>query len=341
MVLDALAKSCEAQLAVIASFHGGHLNRLVGNPEGVAMVNACYEQYERMPVKPPPRNIRALRLFERRHFGFVAEPDFLPEAEALEDFELRTFVIPQGRYPGVATFIDGFVDHNVLVSVEGFEDPAHCYRLVSPLDVLRPHLCRAAALSTRLQMERAGGMTEALERIGLSAAVVTRSGKALSVNAGFNARMGPYLDDVQGRVRLRDAEMDGVFRTNLTALLDHSPRAKSVPLLSDKDERPLIMHLFPVTGDVRDLFASDTVLIVIAGEAREQLTAPLVQQLFDLTPAEAGLALRIAGGDSLEEIAVESGRSIHTVRNQTKSILMKTGIQSQKKLVSVLRDLSI
>lgn len=130
--------------------------------------------------------------------------------------------------------------------------------------------------------------------------------------------MGPYLDDVQGRIRLRVAEMDGVFRINLMALRDHSPRAKSVPLLSDKDERTLIMHLFPVAGDFRDLFASDTVLIVIAGEASEQPTAPLIQQLFDLTPAEAGLALLIAGRPARRDCG--RGRKRHPYGAQSDQI---------------------
>lgn len=55
-----------------------------------------------------------------------------------------------------------------------------------------------------------------------------------------------------------------------------------------------------------------------------------------LTLAEAAVALAIAEGATLAEVAAERGVSLHTVRNQLKSALSKTGAGRQSDLVRIL-----
>lgn len=57
---------------------------------------------------------------------------------------------------------------------------------------------------------------------------------------------------------------------------------------------------------------------------------------YKLTPAEAKLAVRLARGESLEEIAVRLGITLHTARTQLKSIFAKTGCRRQPELVVML-----
>lgn len=62
----------------------------------------------------------------------------------------------------------------------------------------------------------------------------------------------------------------------------------------------------------------------------------VIRALFNLTPAEAGLALLLADGITLEEAAVRLGSSRHTVRSQLRSIFAKTGVTRQTELVRLI-----
>ncbi len=72
-------------------------------------------------------------------------------------------------------------------------------------------------------------------------------------------------------------------------------------------------------------------------DAIDELKAPSTDP-FPLTDQEMNLALALAAGRSLQEMADWKDCSIHTVRNQLKSALRSTGVHSQSQLISLLRD---
>jgi DNA-binding CsgD family transcriptional regulator len=77
------------------------------------------------------------------------------------------------------------------------------------------------------------------------------------------------------------------------------------------------------------LFISDPELQVRgSGEA--------LGRLFDLTRAEARLALMLANGASLEEASGTLGISKHTGRAHLRAIFGKTGVSRQSQLVSLI-----
>ena len=70
--------------------------------------------------------------------------------------------------------------------------------------------------------------------------------------------------------------------------------------------------------------------------AAEVLTA-----LFDLTPAEARIARKIAEGRTVKEIADAGNLSVETVRGQLKTVLAKTGVDRQTDLALLLTGLAL
>ena len=58
--------------------------------------------------------------------------------------------------------------------------------------------------------------------------------------------------------------------------------------------------------------------------------------LFELTPAEANLAILLARGLSLAEVSEAQSISQHTARAQLKSIFAKTGVSRQAELVRLV-----
>lgn len=59
-------------------------------------------------------------------------------------------------------------------------------------------------------------------------------------------------------------------------------------------------------------------------------------QLYELTPAEARVARLMVNGDSTHDIAAHNSTSVHTVRNQIKSVFSKTGATRQAELTILL-----
>lgn len=67
-------------------------------------------------------------------------------------------------------------------------------------------------------------------------------------------------------------------------------------------------------------------------------TAPSLQGRFGLTAAEAAVAVTLAQGRAVEDLAGRLGVTLNTVRTHIKIIFVKTGINRQAQLVaSVLR----
>jgi len=73
--------------------------------------------------------------------------------------------------------------------------------------------------------------------------------------------------------------------------------------------------------------------------ARPELDPVMVAASFDLTPAEARVAVALASGASVAKIAVEHTVSEQTIRTQVKSVLAKTGTGRQAELVGLLATL--
>ncbi|TRO96309.1 helix-turn-helix transcriptional regulator [Glycocaulis profundi] len=57
-------------------------------------------------------------------------------------------------------------------------------------------------------------------------------------------------------------------------------------------------------------------------------------EMFGLTPAEARLAVQLAAGNTLAEIAETNGVNISTLRAQLRAVYAKTGTSKQSELVS-------
>lgn len=70
-------------------------------------------------------------------------------------------------------------------------------------------------------------------------------------------------------------------------------------------------------------------------EIRSEPPMRLVQQLFQLTPAETALAVHLANGLSLDEAAEELDITRNTARAHLRSIFSKTGVRRQTELVRI------
>jgi DNA-binding CsgD family transcriptional regulator len=80
-----------------------------------------------------------------------------------------------------------------------------------------------------------------------------------------------------------------------------------------------------------------TVALFVCDTAKETNTCePLLQLLFDFTPAEARLARELLRGNSIEDSSGEIGISPNTARNQLKSMFSKTNSSRQGELIRIM-----
>ncbi len=78
----------------------------------------------------------------------------------------------------------------------------------------------------------------------------------------------------------------------------------------------------------------------VASQADGARTRAAVEQAFGLTPAEAEIALALADGLNVNEVAARRASSVNTVRAQIKAIFAKTGWRRQTELALTVRAIT-
>jgi DNA-binding CsgD family transcriptional regulator len=179
----------------------------------------------------------------------------------------------------------------------------------------------------------------ALDAVGLVAITVQSGGRIFHSNAaaecvlqrgdGLVARNG-ILTAAQHRaaVQLEDA----VAR----ATAPFSPAASAVVVERGEDEPAYLVTITPLTGRIGEPAA---LLLFRDPAVPDNSLAMRLHALFGLTNAEAAVAIDLAGGLPLADIARNRGVKVTTLRAQLKSIAVKTGCSRQSELVALLRRL--
>ncbi|MGX1785152.1 helix-turn-helix transcriptional regulator [Bosea sp. NPDC055332] len=291
-----------------------------------------------------PGNERTRRLLERRHAGFLRDIDIFSDAEMAREPVYRDFLLPQGFGIGVATSITSPSGEAFILHSEREHDEGHVEDgLIARFDRMRPHLARAMLLSARLEFERARGAAQALDAIGLPAAVLDRNGRALALNPRFEALMPAVALDRPSRLGLVDVPADGLLATALQAMGQaNGATVRSIAVARRENHPPLILHLTPVRGAAHDIFSrAASILVVTPVVVKDVPTADVVQGLFDLTPAEARLAALIAAGHRPREAAAALGVMEETARSTLKRVMAKTGLHRQADLIGLLRGTGV
>jgi DNA-binding CsgD family transcriptional regulator len=112
---------------------------------------------------------------------------------------------------------------------------------------------------------------------------------------------------------------------------------RSIPVRATKTDPAFVAHVVPLRGGGLDVFTGALSIVFITSMVPSTSpAAPLLQALFDLTPAEARTASQITQGKSIEQISSTTGIAQNTIRTHLKSVFQKTGVQRQAELVSLL-----
>jgi len=215
---------------------------------------------------------------------------------------------------------------------------------IARLDALMPHLQRAMQMRQRFAELQFGqnfliGGLDVLTMPTLlfdeSARVAhrNRSGERLLADGQFLFVDGGHL---QARERELTARINLEIYNAVRLSRGESCALQETLLLPRPQQLPLMLLVAPLRLPAGTPGQGGALLFVFDPARRPSLTAELVRGLFQLSSAEAQLAVALCGGRTLDDVAQERGTSINTVKSQLKSLFQKTGTRRQSELVSLL-----
>lgn len=200
-----------------------------------------------------------------------------------------------------------------------------------------PHLRNAAALFERLQLAGAehGVYRSAVEQLGVGTIILDAAGKIVRTNAVADR----LLEQAEG-LTAQKGELeftDTAHRDAMARLLAHQdalcrfkisrPRGSDLALVA----RPMTLPAMIRGG------AAVAIFISVPGDDM-QLDPAAIRDLYQLTRMEAVLAVEIAGGHSLVDVADKLGIAHNTARAHLRAIFAKTGVRRQSQLVHLLKS---
>ncbi len=224
------------------------------------------------------------------------------------------------------------------------------------LEQLAPHVLRSAGLRARMQQLAAHAAVglSALEHVPQGMAVVDAQGRVLHMNHTAEALMatGGPCRVLQGCLQFGAAAEQARFVLLATAACAQGSAPRKAHVQQPAAGAFRVAGAEPaLTVSVIPLKASHPLamfrqmhlaLVVFAGTGvvgTANVDAPVLRELWGLTPTEARLALALTAGESLKAFADVEGCSWHTARTHLRNTMRKSGCNRQIDLVQMVQSL--
>jgi DNA-binding CsgD family transcriptional regulator len=184
-------------------------------------------------------------------------------------------------------------------------------------------------------------MLDALDVMSCGGIVLDSSGAVIRMNARAHQYIGRGLCLRRGRLAARDRQSDGALQRLIGSVATkgrpHEHRAGGAIPVQRDGSRPLLIHAGPIVGPAQDAFQQGrAILMIVDPDEHLDPAEPVLQQVFGLTPAEARVAISVAHGLDVAEIALTKAVSEGPVRTQLKTIFAKTETRRQAQLVGLI-----
>lgn len=213
---------------------------------------------------------------------------------------------------------------------------------------LAPHV--RVAVRTQMALENQGArlLSRAFEGLSMIAFVCDGRGRVQAMTPAAESFVGS-----NGPLQLRQRRLEAAAKDDAAALsraidaaalgitLPGSPTATTIVLRGRTTPRALVLEVVRLPALAHEFTFTPRVLVVGRTQQanRTQRMQTLAQAVFGLTSAEAEVAVRIAAGQSPEEIAAVRTVAVGTIRAQLKTAMSKCGVRRQAELVSHLAQL--
>ena len=224
------------------------------------------------------------------------------------------------------------------------------------MELLAPHVMEAIETNTALGMAKIDasyGPEGALEQLGTPSFVLDADLEIVAVNNPGTILLlnRDLLLDRLGRLALANGVEDRGFQKRIVAVRQRAIRGASTRFHERRSFRTVMDVFAPDGAEYRITFSTlppalrrqplpggggmPAILILVDRKGDAPLEAAVrYAERHRLSPAERDVLVLLAEGIALPEAAERLGRSYHTVRAQLRSVFDKTGIRSQRALIS-------
>jgi DNA-binding CsgD family transcriptional regulator len=218
-------------------------------------------------------------------------------------------------------------------------EPEHIERLRR----VGPHLVRAASVGLRLSRSEVArsANVEALDRVAQGVLIVAANGEILFANRAAET----LLTEADG-IRVEKSALRATRRADAaqfqrliaTAAERSDAAGGSIALARPVPRRPLSVLVAPLKIESTWFVTGRPAAIVfVADPDSAPRTAPdQLRNLYQLTPAEATVAIAIARGEGLQAVADELGIGLTTARTHLQHVFEKTETRRQAELVRLI-----
>ena len=217
------------------------------------------------------------------------------------------------------------------------------------IDEILPHLRRAFNIHsefTYLRL-RQDALLKGLDRLVIGLILYDSNAQPVYINPTARAIIDshPGMQLQNGDLFLLDADAEKNLRQTIidTAGIDPDDSWKqsvAIGITHPDVEAPLPLLVTPMHADLitSDLDYDGAKVAVFLSDPNMQqpISIDNLVSVYSLTPSEAQVAISLANGHSIDEIAVSSSHSSHTIRSQLKSVFRKTGVSRQSELIKLL-----
>ena len=284
---------------------------------------------------------RALSEFDQGHDIVMERMVFSPWEIDHHRFTVE-YTIPLKINVGAAIRLAGQGRNSLVLDLPGDlgSEPLSDHKAATMLALL-PHLRRAGQLTVRVMTSYQEGLLDALAAFECGALLLDRRGRVVRMNAKAEAMMGVGIAVRGGTLTATGRECDGALQNLIGSVIARGTLYEAEPVggvaLARPGAAPLLVHGAPVARSAADLFQQARAILTIDDpDARQAPHAQILRQVFGLTGAEAAIAIALANGSDIEEIARMRGVSVGTLRNQVKTVFAKTDTSRQAELVAKL-----
>ncbi len=222
--------------------------------------------------------------------------------------------------------------------------------------LLTPHARRAFEIQRTIEGQRLVDRRyrEALDNVRSTVFLLDSRGRVSHCNAAAEARLrdrDAFYVDAAKRLRAFDPQAERTIRAQIAAIAErrYGSLGGAIAINAKSNTRPLVATLVPFRPNLSDTgIFSDFVrsalpvaMLTIIDPAQQQarLRASLVA-IYRLTESETEVAVLLYMGRSIKDCAAIRNVSIHTARNQMRSILDKTGTHRQSEFVALANMLT-
>jgi DNA-binding CsgD family transcriptional regulator len=178
---------------------------------------------------------------------------------------------------------------------------------------------------------------DALDRIRCGGLIVNRKRQILAINQIatrlLEQEVGELAKSDPDWARRAIERLLGRASSRLTMSVD------TWVMIHRETKRPLAVHSVPLEDQSNAV--AYAVIIFVDPDTIMEPNMSVLERMFELTPAEAKLAIQISRGETPIDIARTNCVTIATVRSQLAAVFAKTGTQRQAELVALLARVSI